>query len=169
MSGVNSVWSLWLSGFTRRWHMNPAMSWVDDYVCAHQGRCGMLVIALFPDHSIDLLRAAITHDAAESHVGDLSQPFKAAGGVAVELHAHAEGVFLKSMGLEWDLSEMDQARLKMVDQMDAYLFMVLRSGVSAFSSEWLDIRHAILARAHTLGCDDIVAGLMRDVTKRSGI
>ena len=76
----------------------------------------MLVIVLFPDHSLALLRAAVTHDAAEFVVGDLSQPFKAVGGGLVADHASLEGDVLTRMGLACDLSEFEQRCLKLIDR-----------------------------------------------------
>ena len=161
-----SLWSLWCSGFTRRWHMNPALSWADDYICAHQGRCGMLVIALFPDHSLNLLRAAITHDAAESRVGDLSRLFKDAGGAVAAAHAALEAECLRDMGLDWDLTPLDQKRLKLVDVLDAQLFCILRAGPEAFSPEWLTALNGLYDKAHRLGVRARVVELVRDAQKR---
>ncbi|PIE15159.1 MAG: hypothetical protein CSA68_07355 [Rhodobacterales bacterium] len=153
---------MWASGFTRRWHMNAALSGVDDFNCAHQGWCAMLVIALFPNHSIELLRAAVTHDAAEFVVGDLSQTFKAVGGGLVDDHAALEGDVLRQMGLACDLSEFEQRCLKLIDRLDAVLFVQLRAPQEARRNGWPEVQDWCLAEADQLGCGVAVAGLFWD-------
>lgn len=153
---------LWSSSFTRRWHMNAAMSHTEDFVCAHQGRCGLLVMVLFPDHSIQLLRAAITHDAAEYAVGDLSAPFKAAGGDLVAKHAALEDRILDEMGFGNTLDELDQRRLKLVDRLDGFLFVNLRHPHEVGRNGWPDVRAWITQEAEALGVGNIVRGILWD-------
>lgn len=167
MSGLNRPLHLWASGFTRRWHMNAAMSGFNDLNCAHQGRCAMLVIALFPDHSLALLRAAVTHDAAEFVVGDLSQPFKAVGGGLVADHASLEGDVLARMGLACDLSEFEQRCLKLIDRIDAALFVQLHAPQEARRGGWRDVQDWCLGEAAKLGCGNVVAGLFWDSESRA--
>lgn len=153
---------LWSSSFTRRWHMNAAMSHADDHICAHQGRCGLLVMVLFPDHSPDLLRAAITHDAAEFVVGDLSAPFKQAGGDLVAQHAALEDRIRTAMGFGGVLTDLDQCRLKLVDRLDGFLFVNLRQPSEINRNGWPEVRAWIMQEAETLGIGDVVRGLLWD-------
>lgn len=153
---------LWSSGFTRRWHMNAAMSHAEDYVCAHQGRCGLLVVVLFPDHSHGLLRAAITHDAAEFVVGDLSAPFEKSGGELVARHAALEDRIRGAMGFGDALSDLDQRRLKLVDSLDAFLFVNLRNPAEVGRNGWPDTRSWIVQEAEALGVGEVVRGLLWD-------
>lgn len=154
------LFALWASGFTRRWHMNPAMSCFDDYVCGHQGRCGQLVVSLWPDHSIGLLRAAVTHDAAESRVGDWSRPFKECGGDLVALHAALERAVLAAMGFAQDLTRCDAQRLQLVDYLDAFLFVQLRHPAEAARNGWPEAQAWLLVRAAELGCAAQVRGIL---------
>jgi len=156
------LFALWASGFTRRWHTNPAMSQFEDCNCAHQGRCAQLIITLFPDHTIELLRAAITHDAPECRVGDLPYDFKKCGGGAVERHAALEAQVLRAMGFAEDLSNYDRKRLKLVDRLDAYLFVVLRHPAEAWRNGWPEARDWLLQQSRLLGCGDAVAGILYD-------
>lgn len=150
------LFALWASGFTRRWHMNAAMSCFDDYICGHQGRCAQLVISLYPDHSIELLRAAATHDAGESRVGDLSRPFKECGGDLVALHAALEARVLAAMGFAEDLSRFDVKRLQLVDYLDAFLFVQLRNPAEAGRNGWPEARAWLLWQSEILQCSDEV-------------
>ncbi|SFR40596.1 hypothetical protein SAMN04488005_1525 [Yoonia tamlensis] len=154
------LYALWATGFTRRWHMNPAMSCFDDYNCGHQGRCAQLVITLFPDHSIALLRAAVTHDAAESRVGDLSRPFKECGGDLVVAHAALETQVLRAMGFDEHLTLDDADCLQLVDYLDAFLFVQLRNPLEATRNGWPAAREWLLWRSCDLGCRDAVAGIL---------
>lgn len=157
---MSDIAELWLSGFVRRWHMNPSLSDLDDYTCAHQGRCAMLVIALFPDHSHDLLRAAVTHDGAEVRVGDLSAPFKDCAGDLVQAHAALEHIQLDCMGLRVDLVPDDWDRLKLVDRLDAYLFIALRRPTELHQPDWRDATFSLEAMAGQLGVHDQVFDLL---------
>lgn len=154
------LYALWATGFTRRWHMNPAMSRFDDYICGHQGRCAQLVILLFPDHSIELLRAAVTHDAGESRVGDLSRPFKDCGGDLVTLHAALEAKVLKAMGFAQDLSTMNTLRLVLVDHLDAFLFVQLHHPAEADRNGWPEARQSILYAAQLCDCEAAVSDIL---------
>ena len=161
-TGLARPFHLWASGLARRWHMNAVMSDVDDFNCAHQGRCAMLVIVLFPNHSLALLRAAVTHDSAEFVVGDLQQPFKAEGGDLVADHADLEGDVLARMGLAFYLNEFEQRCLKLVDRLDAFLFVQLRAPHEARRNGWPRVRDWCLDEAAELGCGEAVAGLFWD-------
>lgn len=161
-SDLARPYHLWASGFTRRWHMNAALSWLDDYDCAHQGRCAMLVMALFPDHSPSLLRAAVTHDAAEFMVGDLSAPFKRAGGKVAQDHGALEAEVLAAMGLDFDLSKFERRCLKLVDRIDGLLFVMLRAPHEAQRDGWPGVRDWCVVEAVSLGCGDAVTGLFWD-------
>lgn len=155
------LYALWMSGFARRWHMNPAMSHIEDFNYGHQGRCAMLVIALFPDHSISLLRAAVTHDAPEVRVGDLSKDMKECGGEAVEAHAILERRVLGAMGFAEDLSCFDEKRLKLVDRLDAFLFVQVRYPAEVQRNGWPEDRAWLLSQSKLLGCADVVSATLQ--------
>jgi|TARA_R110002049_G_scaffold45609_9_gene133008 hypothetical protein len=154
------LFALWMSGFARRWHMNPAMSHIEDFNCGHQGRCAMLVITLFPDHSVELLRAAVTHDAPEVRVGDLSKDMKKCGGEAVEAHAALERRVLTAMGFAEALSSFDRKRLKLVDRLDAFLFVQVRHPAEAGRNGWPEDRAWLVSQSVLLGCGAEVAGAL---------
>jgi hypothetical protein len=155
------LFALWTSGFTRRWHMNPAMSCFDDYNCSHQGRCAQLVISLFPDHSLALLRAAVTQDAPECRVGDLSRDMKDAGGSLVALHRAYEARVLFAMGFNQSLTLFDAKRLKLVDYLDAFLFVQLRHPAEVNRNGWPESRNVILSEAELLGCFESVNSMLK--------
>lgn len=162
MTGAINPRMVWNAGFVRRWHQNPALSWLDDYDAAHQGRCAALVIALWPDHSHDLLKAAITHDMGELIVGDLSTDTKSADGALPKVHAHAEWSALEKMGLRIDLSLLDRRRLKLVDRLDAYLLVCLRAPWVLRGMDWELARESLILEAGALGVGRLVLSVLND-------
>lgn len=118
---TDDVMTAWRSGFVQRWHSNPDLSDLHDENAAHQGRCAMLALKLFPDCSRDLLVACVTHDAAEWFVGDIAYT-KRERAFASALD-EAEAAALADMGLAIGLNPADRRRLKLVDRLDAYLFV----------------------------------------------
>jgi hypothetical protein len=117
---MDDVLTAWRGGFVRRWHSNPDMADLIDEIAAHQGRCAILALKLFPDCSRYLLEACVTHDAAEWYVGDIAytrmdRTFAAA-------LDKAEALALSDMGLGLVLTPDDRRRLKLIDRLDAYLF-----------------------------------------------
>ena len=152
---------IWRGAFTRRWHMNPDLSHLDDPICGHQGRCALLVLLLFPDASRDLLRAAVTHDQAEAVVGDLAMPFKQRGGDLVAAHAALEAAQLAQMGLAVDLDRLDAFRLTLVDRLDCYLFAALRVPHVLARADWIAAGDAIYDLAVELGVGPVVAAMLQ--------
>lgn len=124
MSRIDDTLTAWRAGFVRRWHSNPDMSDLHDENAAHQGRCAILALKLFPSCSYELLRACVTHDAAEWFVGDIAYTRRDRE-FAVALDK-AEASALRDMGLWYSLDSGDQRRLKFVDRLDAYLFALHR-------------------------------------------
>ncbi len=163
LEGVRSrPYALWATGFTRRWHQNPELSHLDDLTCAHQGRCALLVMAIFPDHSLDLLRAAVTHDAGERWVGDLSAPFKRVGGPLIKQHAQLEEEILAKIGFGFVLGYFDAQRLQLVDKLDAYLFVQLRAPDVLKRNGWVEAFQWILEEAEALDCRELVRDCILD-------
>ncbi|MEJ6397028.1 hypothetical protein [Yoonia sp. 208BN28-4] len=160
---MNTALAAWRACFVRRWHQNPEMSAEDDLICAHQGRCAVLVMALFPDHSAALLRAAIVHDLGESAVGDIAAPSKDRKPVWLMAHAQAEVAALADLGFRVDLDDLDAARLKLVDRLDAYLFAALRRPHLTARDGWRADRKRIEELAFDLNVATPVFMMLRGV------
>ena len=128
------------AGRCRRWHSNPALAHINDRLDGHHGRCGLLVMLLWPDHSHDLLQAAITHDLGECVTGDLSATFKRARPDIAKAAYCLETDYLHKWGLLFILSEQDAARLKLVDRLDAYLTAKHHAPHEMAGDGWPDAR-----------------------------
>jgi hypothetical protein len=151
---------IWRASFVNRWHMNPDMAHISDPICGHQGRCALLIMALFPDHSADLLRAAIVHDLGESIVGDVSAPQKEKGAKWLQLHAISEQSALDDMGMQIELGSKDSQRLRLVDKLDAYLFAKLRAPQIMGQAGWLSDAGWLDGAASALNVGPIVNAMV---------
>jgi len=123
------------AGRGRRWHMHALMSDMDDYLDGHQGRVARLLLALHPAPSLDLIKAALTHDDDEPAIGDMARPAKD------ELRRHHPEAFAAIMQVGetfrvamWGgrvgpisaMAEDDFRWLNWCDRLDAYLYAVSR-------------------------------------------
>ena len=71
--------AIFRAGRLRRWHSHPQMVEFDDRLDAHHARVARLIMALWPDASLALIRAALTHDDGENGetgTGDIPGPVK---------------------------------------------------------------------------------------------
>lgn len=114
----------WRATFTRRWHANPDMCHSIDPVGWHSGRMGVLALHIWgAGASRDLLVACLCHDLGEHMTGDVAWPAKqdAALGAALD---RIEEQSLRDMGMGFTLSAPDQRKLKFLDRLDAYLWVM---------------------------------------------
>lgn len=131
------VIAIWRDSFVRRWHTSPDMSHTTDFNCSHQGRVALLVLSLFPDAGIDLLRAAITHDQGEAGVGDVAFPVKQKNPKLAKQLDDMEADHIAMRGLPpINLSAPDERRLKLCDRLDAVLWMLKCSPAIASQKGW---------------------------------
>lgn len=150
----------WRAGFVRRWHANPDMAHLDDLNAAHQGRCAVLALKLFPSWvNFGLLVACVTHDLGESVVGDL--PYTRRDRSFAAALDEAESVVLADMGFpEKDqLPPLQARRLKFVDRLDAYLFARHRAPHVLTGDGWPEQHDWLVSGWHDLGAE----GRWRDV------
>lgn len=143
--------------------MNPEMSDTEDYVMGHHGRCAVVLIKLFPKHSHELLKAMVTHDCAESVVGDLAYPFKKAGGDVVKAHQELETEVLKKIGLYYALTHEEKLQRDLIDYLDSYLYVKMKKPWKVKQKAWKAMRQDILDKAHYLGVREKVKKMINDV------
>lgn len=103
------------AGFVRRWHTNPKFCATVDPVAYHGGRMAILCLRLFPHCSKQLLAECVCHDLGEYKTGDIPWGCDNKDNSA-EIEAR------KELGLRFGLTEMDQERLKFLDQLDALMW-----------------------------------------------
>jgi len=142
---------LWLSGRVMRWHTNPRMSSTQDRLDGHHARVAQIILERHPGPSVELLRAALTHDAGEAIVGDLPADMKRQMPEVAERHALVEAVSRDTIaGAFPDLSESDQTWLRYADRLDAYLWAQFH-GEDMKTLDWRLAREEIARLASMLG------------------
>lgn len=111
------------AGRVRRWHTNPDLAHTSDPIDGHSGRVVRIILALHPDPSVDLIRAAASHDDGEIAIGDVRAPAKDAH---PELAKWLEEQELAARTSIWgddpDLSIVDMLWLRFADRLDAYMW-----------------------------------------------
>lgn len=82
----------------------------------HAHGVALICLLLDPLASRELLRAALVHDLAEQHVGDIPSPAKRTLGFADKLDALEEGIINRELGsYERALTSAEQRTLKLAD------------------------------------------------------
>ena len=118
-----SIITAWHAGRVRRWHTNAHLSWTSDYNDGHQGRVASLLLLLHPAPTLDLIRAALTHDMGEWAIGDLNALAKARHPDLAALVAQIEQEALEVIfGAFPDLPPQDARWLKFADRLDAWIW-----------------------------------------------
>ena len=140
---------LWLSGRVMRWHTHPRMAGTGDRLDGHHARVAQIILQFHHDPSVDLLRAALTHDAGEMDVGDIPSGMKRDMPDVAERLARVEAVSRDTIaGTFPDLSESDQTWLRWADRLDAYLF-AQHMGMDMTATEWR-LAHEEIARLEAM-------------------
>jgi 5'-deoxynucleotidase len=123
-----------------RWHANacPELRNSGDTISAHQKRCGVLIRQLWPDASDGLVRMAECHDEAEKVIGDMPYPAKRDFPALAAVYEVAERHAMLSMGLPVPKTGVDHDKIKLVDRIDAYRWMMLHAPWLEADHEWDD-------------------------------
>lgn len=143
-----NILRLW-RGDVNRWHSHPSrlLRQSGDTIHAHSARCAMLLAWLNPKAD---LRGVIFHDAAETITGDIPYGAKR----------------------RWQMPDMQDAErdlgiaticapwIKLVDNLDAYLWMLDVDPREKEKPDWRDMRTDIIQSAANLSVADDVVGLI---------
>lgn len=151
MAGVN----LWHSGHVARWHNNPnhALRNSQDTTWQHGARCAWLMWHLWPDSDARMIVAALMHDAHECVTGDT--PW---GVNKSEWQIEAEAAFNDDHGIPLVID----ARLKLVDRLDAYLWARSVDEWIVHAPEWREQIDGVVKTAYEFGVGDKVMELIED-------
>ena len=142
----------WRATFTRRWSCNPDLCHTHDPVGAHSARVALILWTLWPDSTRDMILAALTHDLAESVVGDLPP----AGKSMLANAATTERLIATQNG--WHVPTDHVARLNFADKLDAYMWAMHHRAPD--NGEWADAREWLIFAADRLGIRDKVEGVL---------
>lgn len=142
----------------RRWHTNHHLSHTGDNLGAHGGRMALLARLVFHTPSYRLLMACVLHDLGEYVTGD--PPYNAPGKEAKHVQ---ETKALLSMGLPSVLDDEDVPRLKLLDNLDAYLWALTHKPSLKYQEDWREQYSSIRAAAIEQGVWDSVRRLVEAV------
>jgi 5'-deoxynucleotidase len=158
--------AVYAAGDVQRWHANPAMAREGQTNADHQGRCVQLLLLLHPGPSVALIKAAAFHDLGERWVGDMPRPLKAAHPDLAQAHAAVEAEAIAQVkGALPDLTDDECRWLKLVDQLEATCFVILRrpEEYRRKASGWQEEDFGLFARARRLGVHVQVRQLLHDL------
>ena len=102
-----------LGAEVRRYHTVTTLK--EETVGHHSHGVALLCLQLDPQASRDLLYAALVHDLAEQHVGDVPSPAKRSLGFADKLDELEQTLILSALGWVPDLTPAEQRTLKLAD------------------------------------------------------
>lgn len=88
----------------------------------HSHGVALLVIAVYPEASANLLKAALCHDLAEAFTGDTPATAKWASPQLTEALEALERQFIRDYGLHHELSELEAKVLKWADMAELVLY-----------------------------------------------
>jgi hypothetical protein len=141
----------WLATFTRRWHANPDLCHTVDPVGWHSGRMGVLALHIWGDGvSRDLLVACLCHDLGEHMTGDVAWPAKQDKALGEALD-RIEEASLKAMGMAYSLTGDDARRLKYLDRLDAYLWVLHNQPAALERDGWDRALEWLMSEGQSLG------------------
>ena len=153
--------SLYNAGRVRRWHTNPDLSHIDDYIDGHAGRVTRLVAFLWPSASGRLLRAALAHDDGEYAVGDMAATMKRQYPELAEILSDMEHAARRAIwGADQYLTPVEQARLKFADNLDAWMVAQRHAPHVLSGDGWPEQRAWLIGQSHALGVAHVVEGVL---------
>tara|TARA_R110000744_G_scaffold289502_3_gene400402 strand:- start:3885 stop:4352 length:468 start_codon:yes stop_codon:yes gene_type:complete len=152
------IYSIWLSGFVRRWHSNPDLAHTSQTNAQHQWGCAVLAIHLFPDNH-RLLIDAITHDVGEVGVGDVAGPAKSLYSMLKAAVDRAESAKFLELQL---IEPMKTKELTLIDRLEAYLWAERHAPHLMVGDGWPEMLEDISSLAKHLRVYDKVCGCLKN-------
>lgn len=128
------------TGQVRRYHANPVMARALQTTADHSWGVAALILALHPNPSLNLIKAAIFHDSGERFAGDLPAPFKRRYPALAEEHSFIEYKLASEAGVpDWSLTDEEHQWLKLMDRVESFIYMRLHG------ETWsADAKHSLL-------------------------
>lgn len=139
------------AGFVQRWHTNPDLAHTNDRIDGHSARVARIILALHPDPSVDLLRAALIHDDGEHGVGDIKAPAKDADEIlSTYLEGAERGHRMMLWGEDSELSQDCRAWLRFADRLDAYMWAAHHAPHVLTGDGWPEAKVALVRMSREL-------------------
>jgi hypothetical protein len=135
-------------GDVTRWHASriPALRNSGDTVNAHHKRCGALARHLFPGRPDAFYLAVENRDTPEFWLGDPPAGIKERFPDTGAAYRTAESVIIRLHGIPQPANERERLAIKLVDHLDAYLWMLEWAPEQAESDGW-DVTFALIMQS----------------------
>lgn len=88
----------------------------------HSFDMAMLLLALYPDASPNLVKAVLVHDLPERYTGDMPSPAKSADGELGKRMAQLEHRVMRKLNIDFALTEDERCWLHGIDKAEAFLW-----------------------------------------------
>lgn len=112
---------LWYNAQVRRFHTVPLVG--EQTVAAHSWGVAMIILRLHPDPTKALLAAALTHDLAESYVGDVPYTLREFDAkLKSSIDTIEKSLLKEEFGIEYGLTLEEQNWLACADMLELVLF-----------------------------------------------
>ena len=150
--------STWAAGHVNRWHTNDSHALRNSHDSNHQhsARVALLIMHLFPDADIQLIKAAPHHDLPEKKTGDMS------GETKREIPELAN--ILETAEADWHFANgtviTKDPRLKLCDSIDAILWAWSVDPALMARDDWQRHIQQVLTSAGALGVRDQVKEIL---------
>ena len=145
--------AIFRAGAVLRWHTNPELSTTQDRVDGHSARVARIILALHPNPSVSLLRAALVHDDGEHAVGDVRAPAKDDSGEMTRLLDKLEATAREQLwGTTIPLWDSQKLWLHFADRLDAYMWASHHAPHVLDGDGWPKARVRLLKWATALDC-----------------
>ena len=118
-------------------------------VGAHSWNVVVLLLALHPNPSPELMKACLFHDVAERWLGDIPAPALWRDPLLGEVHGRLEREIMKNLGAETNLSPEEKLWLEHLDRLDFFLWC--EDQILLGNRNMEPVRDGVLARFKNLG------------------
>lgn len=158
-------------GDVARWHSHPdsRLRLSGDTINGHQQRCVELLLRIYPNASQHLIEAVRYHDEAERWLGDMPYMAKHNFPELADAIRVAEYDVMKKHNIPQPDSTFEKSMLKIVDRLDAYIWMLMHAPDLAERTEWVEALRANLDAADMFLVGDkvmaIIEGARHDISK----
>lgn len=149
-------------GYCTRWHSNPDMAHIRETLAEHHARVAQILLALHPAPSLQLIDAALHHDAGEPAVGDVPWPAKLKNPALAFAIDCAEETAREALGCNIILEAEDLLWLKMADSLAAMVHVGHVKPTVLRGDDWKDQQIETLRQAKMLGCWRQVSDILDD-------
>lgn len=161
---MSNVRTLHSTGQTVRYHTNPVMSRLHQTNADHTWGVAMIILALHPNPSRNLLAQTIVHDCGEKWAGDLSYPFKKMYPEIGAAHADAE----KQLALDhkvpqFELTSEESEWLRFADRLECHLYAEIYHPWVVKQPDWVKQHDLIVEIAKSLGINEDIFEVSRNL------